>query len=71
MAEIHTDATLTPGKRELIEEWMGAQRWYAAKGRRIEAAPSEQREEQHRLGQVVIQRIWFVRPRETCIQRQR
>ncbi|HMM94634.1 aminoglycoside phosphotransferase [Phycicoccus sp.] len=34
MAEIHTDATLTPTKRELVEEWMGAQRWYAAKGRR-------------------------------------
>ncbi|NHA68032.1 maltokinase N-terminal cap-like domain-containing protein [Phycicoccus flavus] len=34
MAELHPDATLTPGKRELVEEWMGRQRWYAAKGRR-------------------------------------
>ncbi|MBM6400593.1 maltokinase N-terminal cap-like domain-containing protein [Phycicoccus sonneratiae] len=33
MAEIHTGATLTPSKRELLEEWMGSQRWYAAKGR--------------------------------------
>ncbi|MGL4176165.1 MAG: maltokinase N-terminal cap-like domain-containing protein [Dermatophilaceae bacterium] len=34
MAELHHDATLTPGKLELLEAWMGAQRWYAAKGRR-------------------------------------
>ncbi|WP_030527835.1 maltokinase N-terminal cap-like domain-containing protein [Phycicoccus jejuensis] len=34
MAEIHTGASLTPSKQELVEEWMGAQRWYAAKGRR-------------------------------------
>ncbi len=34
MAEIHTRATITPGKLELLEEWMGGQRWYAAKGRR-------------------------------------
>ena len=34
MAEIHENATLTPTKLELVEQWMGAQRWYAAKGRR-------------------------------------
>ncbi|QIM20330.1 aminoglycoside phosphotransferase [Phycicoccus sp. HDW14] len=34
MAEIHTTASLTPTKLELLEEWMGPQRWYAAKGRR-------------------------------------
>jgi maltokinase len=34
MAEIHTGATLTPSKLELLEEWMGDQRWYAAKGAR-------------------------------------
>ncbi|WP_392542738.1 maltokinase N-terminal cap-like domain-containing protein [Oryzobacter telluris] len=33
MAEIH-DATITPSKVELLEAWMGDQRWYAAKGRR-------------------------------------
>jgi 1,4-alpha-glucan branching enzyme len=33
MAEIHEDATLTPTKLELLEQWMGGQRWYAAKGR--------------------------------------
>lgn len=33
MAELH-DATITPGKLELLEEWMGQQRWYAAKGSR-------------------------------------
>ena len=32
MAEIHTTATLTPTKLELVEGWMGRQRWYAAKG---------------------------------------
>jgi maltokinase len=31
MAEIH-DATLTPGKVELVAPWMAHQRWYAAKG---------------------------------------
>jgi maltokinase len=31
MAEIH-DATLTPGKVELVAPWMARQRWYAAKG---------------------------------------
>ncbi|WP_299441342.1 maltokinase N-terminal cap-like domain-containing protein [uncultured Phycicoccus sp.] len=34
MAELHHDATITPSKLELLEEWMGAQRWYAAKGSR-------------------------------------
>lgn len=33
MAEIH-DATISPTKLELLEAWMGEQRWYAAKGRR-------------------------------------
>ena len=33
MAEIH-DATLSPTKLELLEAWMGDQRWFAAKGRR-------------------------------------
>ncbi|NNM46258.1 maltokinase N-terminal cap-like domain-containing protein [Knoellia koreensis] len=32
MAEIHTGATLSPGKKELVEAWLGRQRWYAAKG---------------------------------------
>ena len=34
MAELHHDATITPSKLELLEDWMGSQRWYAAKGRR-------------------------------------
>ncbi|MGL5861503.1 MAG: maltokinase N-terminal cap-like domain-containing protein [Phycicoccus sp.] len=34
MAEFHHDARLVPGKLELLEAWMGSQRWYAAKGRR-------------------------------------
>ncbi|MGL5815979.1 MAG: maltokinase N-terminal cap-like domain-containing protein [Phycicoccus sp.] len=34
MAEFHHDATLVPGKLELLEAWMGEQRWYAGKGRR-------------------------------------
>ncbi len=34
MAELHHDATISPTKLELLEEWMGSQRWYAAKGRR-------------------------------------
>jgi len=33
MAEVH-DATLTPGKVELITAWIAGQRWYAAKGHR-------------------------------------
>nr|WP_206070620.1 aminoglycoside phosphotransferase [Knoellia sp. DB2414S] len=32
VAEIHTGATLSPGKKELVEAWLGRQRWYAAKG---------------------------------------
>jgi maltokinase len=32
MAEI-LDATLTPTKPELVQAWIGAQRWYAGKGR--------------------------------------
>ncbi len=32
MAEIIRTATLTPGKTELVQAWMGDQRWYAAKG---------------------------------------
>jgi hypothetical protein len=32
LAEIHTTASLSPSKIELVEGWMGAQRWYAAKG---------------------------------------
>jgi maltokinase len=34
VAEIHSDATLTPSKLELLPDWMARQRWYAAKGRR-------------------------------------
>ena len=33
MATIHTGATLTPSKVELLTAWIGSQRWYAAKGR--------------------------------------
>ena len=33
MAEVHSGATLTPTKLELLPEWMARQRWYAAKGR--------------------------------------
>ncbi|HET7303811.1 MAG TPA: 1,4-alpha-glucan branching protein GlgB [Segeticoccus sp.] len=32
MAEIH-QATITPGKLELLATWIGQQRWYAGKGR--------------------------------------
>jgi 1,4-alpha-glucan branching enzyme len=32
VAEIHTGASLRPSKLELVSGWMGAQRWYAAKG---------------------------------------
>ncbi len=32
VAEIH-DATLRPSKLELVQRWIGAQRWYASKGR--------------------------------------
>ena len=33
MAEIHSGATVTPTKLELLPEWMSRQRWYTAKGR--------------------------------------
>ncbi|HHU08442.1 MAG TPA: phosphotransferase [Intrasporangiaceae bacterium] len=32
MAELHKGTTLTPSKLDLLTGWMGAQRWYAAKG---------------------------------------
>ena len=32
MAELHQGAHLTPTKPELVQAWMSAQRWYAAKG---------------------------------------
>lgn len=32
MAEIHKGANITPTKVELVEAWMGQQRWYAGKG---------------------------------------
>lgn len=32
MAEIHTGTYVRPSKLELLTAWMGAQRWYAAKG---------------------------------------
>lgn len=32
MAEIHRGATLSPSKVDLVADWIGAQRWYAAKG---------------------------------------
>lgn len=46
MAEIHEDASITPTKVELIEAWMGQQRWYAAKG----TSPSVRRLASWRLG---------------------
>ena len=33
MAEIHDTATITPTKTELLQSWIGGQRWFAAKGR--------------------------------------
>jgi maltokinase len=33
MAEIHTGASISPTKLELVAPWMARQRWYAAKGR--------------------------------------
>jgi maltokinase len=33
MAEIHTEASISPTKLELVAPWMARQRWYAAKGR--------------------------------------
>ncbi|NLJ52638.1 MAG: phosphotransferase [Intrasporangiaceae bacterium] len=32
MAELHKGTTLRPGKLELLTDWIGDQRWYAAKG---------------------------------------
>ena len=32
MSTIHTGATLTPGKVELVTSWIGLQRWYAGHG---------------------------------------
>jgi maltokinase len=32
VAEIHTGATITPSKLDLLTGWIGSQRWYAAKG---------------------------------------
>ena len=46
MAELHKDATITPTKLELIEAWMGRQRWYAGKG----TSPSMRRLASWRLG---------------------
>lgn len=46
MAEIHKGASITPTKLELIDAWMGKQRWYAAKG----TAPSVRRLASWRLG---------------------
>jgi len=34
VAEVISTATLRPSKLELVSGWMGAQRWYAAKGQR-------------------------------------
>ena len=46
MAELHKGATLTPTKVELVQAWMGSQRWYAAKG----TSPSVARLASWRLG---------------------
>ncbi|MEO7270158.1 MAG: phosphotransferase [Knoellia sp.] len=46
MAEIHKGASITPTKLELIDAWMGTQRWYAAKG----TSPSLRRLASWRLG---------------------
>ncbi len=46
MAELHKGATLTPTKPELVQAWMGSQRWYAAKG----TSPSVRRLASWRLG---------------------
>jgi len=46
VAEIHRGATLTPGKAELVEAWMGRQRWYAGKA----ATPAVRRLSTWRLG---------------------
>ncbi|MFC7489480.1 MULTISPECIES: maltokinase N-terminal cap-like domain-containing protein [unclassified Knoellia] len=46
MAEIHKGASITPTKLELLEAWMGQQRWYAGKG----TSPSLRRLASWRLG---------------------
>lgn len=46
MAEIHKGASITPTKLELIDAWMGQQRWYAGKG----TSPSVRRLASWRLG---------------------
>lgn len=33
VAEIHSGASMTPGKIELVAPWVGTQRWFQAKGR--------------------------------------
>ena len=33
VAEIHSGATLSPGKLELLTPWVATQRWFQAKGR--------------------------------------
>ena len=33
MAKLHSGATLTPSKVELLPSWVAKQRWYAAKDR--------------------------------------
>lgn len=49
MAEIHKGASITPTKLELIDSWMGSQRWYAGKG----TSPSVRRLASWRLGDPV------------------
>lgn len=49
MAELHKGASITPTKLELLEAWMGSQRWYAAKG----TAPVLRRLASWRLGDPV------------------
>jgi len=46
VAEIHKGANITPTKLELIDAWMGRQRWYAGKG----TSPSVRRLASWRLG---------------------
>lgn len=46
MAELHKGAGITPTKQELVQAWMGSQRWYAAKG----TSPSVRRLTSWRLG---------------------
>lgn len=46
MAEIHSNASITPNKQQLVEVWMGRQRWYAGKG----TSPAVRRLASWRLG---------------------